>query len=206
MMLAAVSHDLRTPLTRIRLRGEFIEDPDQQARLFRDVDEMQTMVDGALAFFRDDAISERSTTVDLPQLLLTVANDYADQGFQLAYSGPVHATYHGRPFALKRAFTNLIENSIKYATPPDIEVSCEGAAFVVLLSDRGPGIPVDDLSRVFLPYHRLDKSRNRSTGGVGLGLTVAQEIVRGHGGEISLANRLGGGLEARIILPTGSVR
>ncbi|MDB6085025.1 MAG: integral rane sensor signal transduction histidine kinase [Gammaproteobacteria bacterium] len=201
MMLAAISHDLRTPLTRIRLRGEFIEDRDQQSRLFRDVDEMQTMVDGALAFFRDDAVSEGTTTFDLPQLLLTIANDYADQGIELGYTGPAHATYQGRPFALKRAVTNLIENAVQYATVPDIELTREGTAFVVAVQDRGPGIPMSALDSVFHPYHRLDKSRNRSTGGVGLGLTVAQAIVQGHGGEIILRNRLGGGLEARVILP-----
>ena len=201
MMLAAISHDLRTPLTRVRLRGELIEDPEQQARLFRDVDEMQTMVDGALAFFRDDANAEETTTFDLSHVLLTIANDCADQKIDVAYTGPAHAVCQGRPFALKRAFTNLVENAIKYGTPPQIELSFENTAFVVAVRDRGPGIPHDALENVFRPYYRLDKSRNRATGGVGLGLTVAQAIVQGHGGEITLANRPGGGVEARVTLP-----
>jgi signal transduction histidine kinase len=204
MMLAAISHDLRTPLTRMRLRGEFIKDKEQQARLFRDVDEMQNMIDEALAFFRDDAIAEETTSFDLPHVLLTIANDYADQDIDIGYAGPTHAVYRGRPFALKRAFTNLIDNAAKYAKTPSIELSYEESALVVAIKDRGPGIPPDALDNVFRPYYRVDKSRNRATGGVGLGLTVAQAIVQGHGGEIVLRNRLEGGLEARIVLPVAA--
>jgi signal transduction histidine kinase len=201
MMLAAISHDQRTPLTRMRLRGEFIDDPEQQARLFRDVDEMQAMVDGALVFFRDDAVAEATTTFDLSHVLLTIANDCADQNIEVPYTGPAHAVYQGRPFALKRAFTNLVQNAIKYASAPQIELSCAGTAYVVIVRDRGPGIPDDALQNVFRPYYRLEKSRNRATGGVGLGLTVAQNIVQAHGGEITLSNRSGGGVEARVTLP-----
>jgi len=201
MMLAAISHDLRTPLTRMRLRGEFIDDQEQQARLFRDVDEMQNMVDEALAFFRDDASVEETTSFDLPHVLLTVANDYADQDVDIGYAGPAHAVYRGRPFALKRAFTNLIDNAAKYGKTPEIELSCEEMALVVAIRDRGPGIPEHALDNVFRPYYRMDGSRNRISGGVGLGLTVAQAIVQGHGGEIILQNRPEGGLEARIVLP-----
>jgi signal transduction histidine kinase len=203
MMLAAISHDLRTPLTRMRLRGEFIEDPEQQARLFRDVDDMQAMVEGALAFFRDDAVDEPNTTFDLPQVLLTIVNDYADQKIEIRYTGPTHSVYQGRPFALKRAFTNLIENAIKYATPPELELLRKPQALIVVVRDRGPGIPESLLRDVFLPYYRLEKSRNRNTGGVGLGLTVALAIVHSHGGEIVLSNSPGGGLEARVVLPHG---
>lgn len=201
MMLAAISHDLRTPLTRMRLRGEFIEDQDQQARLFRDVDEMQNMVDEALAFFRDDATAEETTSFDLPHVLLTIANDFADQDVDVGYIGPAHAVYRGRPLALKRAFTNLIDNAAKYGKAPEMELSSEEHALVVAIRDRGPGIPPDALDNVFRPYYRVDKSRNRTTGGVGLGLTVVQAIVQGHGGEIVLKNRMDGGLEARITLP-----
>jgi signal transduction histidine kinase len=201
MMLAAISHDLRTPLTRMRLRGELIEDPEQQARLFRDVDEMQAMVEGALAFFRDDAVTEPTTTFDLANVLLTITNDYADQGIEIRYEGPEHALYRGRPFALKRAFNNLVDNAVKYATPPAIELLLESNAYVVLVRDRGTGIPDHALANVFLPYYRLEKSRNRNTGGVGLGLSVAQAIVHGHGGEIKLRSPRQGGLEARIALP-----
>jgi signal transduction histidine kinase len=200
-MLAAISHDMRTPLTRIRLRGELIEDPEQQARLFRDVDELQAMIDGALAFFRDDAIAEATTLFDLAELISTVINDYADQRVAIGYGGPKRAIYRGRPFALKRVLTNLTDNAIKYATPPDIALAQVDSAWIISVADRGPGIPDESLQSVFRPYHRLDKSRNRMTGGVGLGLSVAQAIVHGHGGEIVLNHRAGGGLIAAITLP-----
>src|SRR6266404_277985 len=163
-MLAAISHDLRTPLTRIRLRGELIEDEAQQARLFRDVDELQAMVDGALAFFRGDADEEVVTSLDLPGVLQTIANDYADQGIEIFYAGPSHAVHRGRPFALKRAFANLIENAVKYATPPTIELACQGTIITIMIRDQGPGIPAGSLERVFDPFHRLESSRNRTTG------------------------------------------
>jgi signal transduction histidine kinase len=201
-MLAAISHDLRTPLTRIRLRGELIEDLEQQARLFRDVDEMQSMVGGALAFFRDDAVAEDATSLDLPHVIVAITHDYADQDVHIAYDGPEWGLYHGRPLALKRALTNLIDNAIKYGTTPEVGLARDQTAWRITINDRGPGIPAESLDSVFRPYHRLDKSRNRgTTGGVGLGLTVAQAIVHGHGGKIVLSNRAGGGLEARIILP-----
>jgi signal transduction histidine kinase len=200
-MLAAISHDLRTPLTRMRLRGEFIEDEEQQQRLFRDVDEMQAMVEGALAFFRDDAAEEDATQIDLPGILKTIANDFADHGVEIAYEGPAHAVCHGRPFALKRAFTNLVENAVKYAGPPGIMLRQEADRLVVTVRDGGPGIPEEAMEKVFNPYFRVESSRNRTSGGVGLGLTAAQSIIRGHGGEIVLKNRPEGGLDAEVTLP-----
>ena len=189
------------PLTRIRLRREYIADEVQQARLFRDVDELQAMVDGALAFFREDADEEPMTSFDLPGVLETIINDFADQGIQIAYAGPSHAVYRGRPFALKRALTNLIENAVKYGTPPAIELACQDKTTTIIVRDRGPGIPSDALDQVFTPFYRLETSRNRSTGGVGLGLTAAQGIVRAHGGDIVLSNLPAGGLEALVTLP-----
>jgi signal transduction histidine kinase len=200
-MLAAISHDLRTPLTRIRLRGELIEDEVQQGRLFRDVDELQAMVDGALAFFRGDADEEVMTSFDLPGLLQTIANDYADQDIEIAYRGPSHAVCRGRPFALKRALTNLIENAVKYGTPPTVELISQETTITIAVRDQGPGIPADSLERVFSPFYRLETSRNRMTGGVGLGLTAALAIIRGHGGDIVLSNLPAGGLEALVTLP-----
>jgi signal transduction histidine kinase len=200
-MLAAISHDLRTPLTRIRLRGDLIEDQVQQARLFRDVEELQTMIDGALAFFRGDADEEAVTNFDLPGVLQTIANDYADQGIEIAYAGPSHAVYRGRPFALKRALTNLIENAVKYATPPTIELTGQEKTITIVVRDQGPGIPADALERVFNPFYRLESSRNRATGGVGLGLTAALAIIRGHGGDVVLSNLPAGGLGALVTLP-----
>ena len=200
-MLAAISHDLRTPLTRIRLRGEFIHDPVQQARLFRDVDDLQQMIDGALAFFRGDAHEETMTPLDLPSIIQTVVGDFSDQGVIVTYRGPARLFYLGRPVALKRAVTNLVENAVKYGTAPDIRLSVKPPQVLITVTDRGPGIPEESLERVFHPFYRLEKSRNRATGGVGLGLTATQSIIREHGGEVTLANLPEGGLEARIILP-----
>lgn len=201
VMLAAISHDLRTPLTRMRLRGEYIGDPRQQARLFRDVDEMRAMIDGALAFFRGDADEENRRSFDLAGILQSIADDFADQGTEIAYTGPDHFTYCGRPIALKRAFTNVIENAVKYGSPPEIDLSIREDRILVTVRDHGPGIPPESVDLVFKPFFRLDRSRNRSNGGVGLGLTATQAIVRGHGGEVSLHNRPSTGLDVVVSLP-----
>ena len=200
-MLAAISHDLRTPLTKIRLRGEFIEDDDQRARLFRDVDDMQAMVDSALAFFRDDLQDEEVTTFDFPELLRTIADDYADQGHPVVYDGLDRLAHRGKPFALKRAFTNLVDNAVKYGRAPELELRCRGDAVEVAVRDSGPGIPATAFEEVFAPFYRLERSRNRATGGVGLGLTSARSVIQGHGGSITLHNRESGGLELRVTLP-----
>lgn len=200
-MLTAISHDLRTPLTRLRLRGEFIVDKAQQAKLFRDVDEMRAMIDGALAFFRGDADEEARRAFDLADVLQSIADDYADQGVEIRYAGPDHLTYVGCPVALKRVFANLIENAVKYGTPPEVALVRAASATVVSVRDRGAGIPEDALARVFKPFYRVDESRNRATGGVGLGLTSAQSVVRRHGGDIALRNHPEGGLEVTVTLP-----
>lgn len=201
VMLAAISHDLRTPLTKIRLRGEFIEDDYQRSCLFRDVDDLQVMADSALSFFRDEYKDENGTDFDFPALLRTIVDDFGDQGTQVAYAGPDQAVFHGRPFALKRACTNLIGNAVKYGKSPEVELQCSVDRFVLVISDRGPGIPPNALEQVFAPFFRLEQSRNSMTGGVGLGLTSARAVIRGHGGEIALCNRVGGGLDVRVTLP-----
>ncbi len=139
--------------------------------------------------------------MDLPVVLQTIANDYADQDIEIAYAGPSHAVYRGRPFALKRAFANLIENAVKYGTPPTIEISCQEKTITIMVRDQGPGIPTEALERVFSPFYRLESSRNRTTGGVGLGLTAALAIIRGHGGDVVLSNLPAGGLGALVTLP-----
>jgi signal transduction histidine kinase len=201
IMLAAISHDLRTPLTRMRLRAELIDDPQQQDKLFRDVDEMQSMVDSALSFFRDDASSEEATSFNLPELLKSILDGYGDQGITIPYHGPDGGAFVGRPFALRRVFMNLIENAVKYAEPPSVCLSFTEQGAEVSVRDTGPGIPAEALEQVFLPFHRLDHSRNRMTGGVGLGLTAARSIVRAHGGDIQLENLVTGGLLATVLIP-----
>jgi signal transduction histidine kinase len=200
-MLAAISHDLRAPLTRLRLRGEFMEDSDQQQRLFRDVDEMQAMINTALEFFRDDARLEQATQLDLAELLQTLIDDYRDQAIELTFNGPLRLVYFGRPLGLKRVMTNLMDNAIHYGAAPQIELQHKQDTVVIRVLDRGPGIPAAHREEVFLPFYRLEGSRNKSTGGVGLGLSTARAIVLEHGGTLTLAERQGGGLEAVVILP-----
>ncbi|ONH57577.1 Signal transduction histidine kinase [Pseudomonas cedrina] len=200
-MLAAISHDLRAPLTRLRLRGEFIEDTDQQQRLFRDVDEMQAMINTALEFFRDDARLEQATQLDLAELLQTLIDDYRDQAIDVTFNGPPRLVYCGRPLGLKRVMTNLMDNAIHYGKEPQIELQHRQGEVVIRVLDRGPGIPAKHREDVFLPFYRLEGSRNKSTGGVGLGLSTARAIVLEHGGSLTLAERQGGGLEAVVLLP-----
>ena len=201
-MLAAISHDLRAPLTRIRLRCEFMEDLDHQHKLIRDVEEMQAMINAALAFFRDDTVLEQSTAFDLSELLQTIIDDYRDQHLAVDFDGPSHLVYHGRPLGLKRVIVNLLENAAKYARHPSITLKGDDHGICIEVSDEGPGIPEADLERVFDPFFRLETSRNRATGGVGLGLSAARAIVREQGGELTLSNReSGSGLVARVELP-----
>jgi signal transduction histidine kinase len=201
LLLAAISHDLRTPLTKMRLRGEFVEDDAQRAGLFRDVDDMRAMIDSALAFFRDDFQREDSTNFDFSELLRTIADDHGDLGLAVSYDGPPHLAYRGRPVALKRAFSNLVDNAGKYARAPDLSLRHHSGMIEVLVRDSGPGIPEAALETVFEPFVRLERSRNRATGGVGLGLTSARAVISGHGGTIGLRNRPEGGLEVWVRLP-----
>jgi two-component system osmolarity sensor histidine kinase EnvZ len=205
-MLAAISHDLRTPLTRIRLRGEYITDPVQRDRLFADVREMQDMVDGALAFFRGDGDEEPVRSFDLSGVLQSIVDDFADQGVEVGYRGPDRVVMSGRAIAIKRAITNLVENAVKYGTAPVVALVSDAAAIAITVCDSGPGIPAESLEAVFEPFFRLDKSRHKGRGGVGLGLTAARAVIRGHGGELVLRNRPEGGLEAIATLPPVETR
>ena len=200
-MLAAISHDLRTPLTRMRLRGEFIDDPEQQAKLFRDVDEMQAMVNSALAFFRDDARLEAATAFDLSGLLHTVVDDYRDAGVDVLLSAPARVVYVGRPIGIKRLLDNLLDNAIKYGDEPAVTLEQGARGVTIRVLDRGPGIDAVYQEEVFKPFFRIEGSRNKHTGGVGLGLSAARAIVLEHGGSLILRNRSRGGLEVRIELP-----
>lgn len=200
-MLAAISHDLRAPLTRMRLRGEFIEDPEQQAKLFRDVDEMQVMVNSALDFFRDDARLEPATAFDLAELLHTVVDDYKDAGVLVQLRSPGRVVYVGRPIGIKRMLTNLLDNAIKYGQAPAVCLEQNTHAVTIRVLDRGPGIAEEHHEAVFKPFFRIEGSRNKHTGGVGLGLAAARATVLEHGGSLNLRNRKQGGLHVQVILP-----
>jgi signal transduction histidine kinase len=200
-MLAAISHDLRTPITRLRLRAEFMEDEEQRTKTLADLDEMEAMIAATLSFAREDALREPRTGLDLAALLQTLCDDAADAGRAVAYSGPDHLAFQGRPLALKRAFANLIDNAVKYGGKADVALSRTDGWAVATVVDAGPGLPDEETEKVFDPFHRVERSRSRDTGGTGLGLAVVRSAVRAHGGEVALANRPEGGLLATVRLP-----
>jgi signal transduction histidine kinase len=201
-MIAAISHDLGTPITRMRLRAEFVEDAEQRGKMLADLDDMEKMVSSSLSFARDDAAQEQRATLDLRSLLQRVCDDTADAGHTVALdAGDATVPYGCRPVALRRAVTNLIGNAVKYGRQARVSLMVGADAIVVTIDDDGPGIPEGRREDVFKPFHRLEVSRNRETGGTGLGLTVARTIVRAHGGDIALSNRSTGGLRVVVRLP-----
>jgi signal transduction histidine kinase len=200
-MLAAIAHDLRTALTRLRLRAELIDDPEQQAKAAADLDAMAAMLDETLAFARDDGARETRQDVDLAALARSLCDDLADTGHPVTYAGPDRLRLACRPVALQRALANVIDNAVHYGGSADVTLRGEPDRAVLTIEDRGPGIPRDMREQVFQPFFRLEPSRSRATGGTGLGLAVARTIVHRHGGEITLADRQGGGLVVRIALP-----
>ena len=200
-MLAAISHDLRTMLTRFRLRADYIDDDEQRAKALSDLAEMQAMLDATLSFARHDAAAEPRTSVDLSSLLQTLCDDLADAGQPVAYQGPHRVKIECRPAALGRALANLIDNAVKYGDEAVVGLSDGGDEVEIRIADRGPGIPVTEREKVFAPFHRIEQSRSRETGGTGLGLALARDIVRGHGGDVTLEDRDGGGLVARVVVP-----
>lgn len=204
-MLAAIGHDLRTPITRLRLRAELVDDPEMQRRMLADLDEMEAMISATLAFARDDAQREPRGRFDLADLLQSLCDDRVDAGHRAVYDGPAHMVAEGRPVALRRALANLMDNAIKYGGgfTVRLEGGTEGSGrnALIHIDDDGPGIPETEFEKVFAPFYRLERSRSRDTGGVGLGLSTARSIVRGHGGDVTLSNRSGGGLRATATLP-----
>ena len=200
-MLAAISHDLRTPITRMRLRVEFVPDDTDRAKLISDLDEMEAMIAEALAFARNEAETETVVPIDLQDLVEDIASDQQAVGAEVVVHPGTPAIVSGRPSALRRALTNLVRNAIVYGTKADIRVERREDGFAIIVADEGPGIPEDELEHVFTPFFRLEESRNKSSGGVGLGLSVARSTARAHGGDITLANRAEGGLAATLTLP-----
>ncbi len=200
-MIAAISHDLRTPLTRMRLRAEFIEGAEQQGKMLHDLDEMEKMISSVLSFARDAAADEPREVVDLTALLQSVCDDAADAGQEVEFKTDGRTALSCRPTALRRALTNLIDNAAKYGERARVELEKIDDQIVVCIDDDGPGIPESECEKVFEPFYRIERSRSRETGGVGLGLSVARTIVRAHGGDIEVVNRPEGGLRLRVNLP-----
>lgn len=199
-MLAAIGHDLRTPLTSLRLRAEFVSDEETREKMLATLDELRQMTEATLAFSRDQAVAEPTRNVNLTALVESLCDDLAEIGLNVSFEGGAHLSYRCRADALKRALRNLIENAVRYGEHARVHIESSSAGVSIIVEDNGPGIPEQEIGRVFAPFFRLEDSRNRETGGIGLGLSIARDIVRHHGGDISLRNT-GSGLRATIVLP-----
>lgn len=202
-MLAAILHDLRTPITSLRLQAELVEDGELRTKILAVLDEMQRMTEDTLAFIREDMRQEATRTVDLHALVDSVAADLADLGHDLAVADPGQVLVACRPVALHHALCNLLENAGVHGLRATARIAREDGNLHVVIEDEGPGILKANLERVFEPFARLDESRSSDTGGAGLGLAIARTIIRAHGGSIRLENRAGGGLRATVALPAG---
>ncbi|WP_149194239.1 ATP-binding protein [Luteimonas suaedae] len=199
-MLAAIGHDLRTPLTSLRLRAEFVSDPEVQEKMLATIEEIQTMTEAALAFAREEATVETTRTVDLSALVESLCDDLAELGQQVRFLGGPKLHYRCRPDALRRAIRNLVENAVRYGERARVRVVRAGEGVDIVIDDDGPGIPQAAMDQVFEPFFRMEHSRNRETGGVGLGLSIARTIARHHGGDVVLRNG-DRGMRALISLP-----
>ncbi|MDH3231701.1 MAG: ATP-binding protein [Alphaproteobacteria bacterium] len=200
-MLAAIGHDLRTPITALRLRAELVEDEETRDKLLQILEEMQRMTEATLAFAREEATREATRMVDLAALAESLCDDLAELGMEVSFAGTERVPLACRPVSLKRAIRNLIENGVAYGKRARVTVDGSRDDVRIVIDDDGPGIPAQELERVFGPFVRLEGSRSRETGGIGLGMAIARSIVRGHGGDIVLENRREGGLRATIRLP-----
>jgi signal transduction histidine kinase len=200
-MLAAITHDLQTPLTRMRLRLEKVSEPELQERLIGDLSAMQAMVREGLDLARSMDTNEAMQMLDLDSLLDSVVADAAESCQRVTLSGHAGMALLGRPMDLRRCLVNLVDNAVKYGHAAKVSVDRINGAARIRIRDTGPGIPGAELARVFDPFYRVETSRSRESGGTGLGLTIARNIAEQHGGSISLANHPEGGLEATLMLP-----
>ncbi len=200
-MLAAISHDLRTSLTRLRLTMEELDESASKNALVHNVEEMEQMLSATLAFASDDLKREKAERVDLGALLITICDSFSDAGACVDYQGPDHLLTVCQPIATKRAFMNIVDNAVKYGMSARVGLQLNGEHVVVTVKDHGPGIPDELIETAFQPFHRLEQSRNRETGGVGLGLAIARDIVSAQGGTITLSSPHDGGLLATVRLP-----
>ena len=201
-MLAAISHDLRTPLTLLRLRAENVGDAAERDKMLATIAEMDAMLAETLRFARDEATAEPRRRTDLTALLASVIDDMADTGAPVSMEPAQPIVCECQPAALKRALTNLLDNAVKYGKRARATIRAMPKSVEITIDDEGPGIPDDELKRVFEPFYRVESSRSRETGGIGLGLAIALSVIQGHGGQLKLSNRSEGGLRATITLPT----
>ena len=200
-MLAAITHDLQTPLTRLRLRLEKVDNPDLQQRLIDDLSAMQQMVKEGLDLARSMDTTETMQALDLDSLLDSVCSDATDSGQPVELSGRASMALMGRPMAIRRCLVNLIDNAVKYGHHANVTVERLVGAARIRIRDGGPGIAPDQMARVFEPFYRIETSRSRESGGTGLGLTIARNIAEQHGANVVLSNHAEGGLEVTLVVP-----
>lgn len=200
-MLAAISHDLRTPLTSLRLRCEFLPDGDDRERMLQTLAQMESMLHATLSFARDEHQGEPSRQVDLVSLLHSLCDDYEDNGQPVVCLAEGKRVYQCRPEVLRRVLQNLISNALKYAGDAEVSLEETTSSVLIRVRDHGTGIPEEQLESVFKPFYRLDEARNTEDGSVGLGLSIARTLIHQHGGELRLKNMPDGGLQAEIELP-----
>jgi signal transduction histidine kinase len=200
-MLAAISHDLRTPLTRMRLRTEMMDDGEQRAKMLSDLHEMEEMVGATLAFARDENADEPSRPLDLASLLETIAADARDMEQPVTLAPCPSIAVLMRPRALKRAIVNIVDNAIRYGGNTELSLTREREEAVIRIADHGPGVSVAERENVLRPFYRCEGSRSRDTGGIGLGLSIASDTINAHGGKLTLSETPGGGLTVEIRLP-----
>lgn len=200
-MLAAISHDLRTPLTLLRLRAESAENAEDRDKMLATIAEMDDMIGATLAYARDETKAGLRRRIDLSALLASVVDDMADAGLPVTMEPALPVILECQPAALKRVLSNLLDNAVKYGKRAHAATQISSDTLEITIDDAGPGIPEQELARVFQPFYRIEGSRSRETGGIGLGLAIAMSIVRAHGGELTLSNLPQGGLRARIVLP-----
>ena len=200
-LLAAISHDLQTPITRMKLRAEFMDDSVEKDKLWNDLGEMEHLVREGVAYARSiHGSTEESRRTDLDSFLDSLVFDYQDMGKDVQLSGKSAAVIDTRPQALRRVLVNLTDNALKFAGAAQLQVDIDDGLCIKIL-DRGPGIAEAELQQVMQPFYRVENSRNRSTGGTGLGLAIAQQLAMALGGSLTLSNREGGGLCAELKLP-----
>ncbi|WP_181184352.1 response regulator [Cupriavidus pinatubonensis] len=199
--LAAMSHDLKTPITRLRLRAELLDDGELKQKISQDLHDMESMVQATLAFMRGGDSAEPIQPLDVTALLESLQADAEEVGAHVSIEGSTDRPYPGRPQALKRCLSNLVDNACKYGNRAEILVEDDERQLVIRVLDQGPGISEAQLERVFEPFYRIERSRSRDTGGTGLGLTIARAIAQIHGGTLVLHNLKRGGLEAMLTLP-----
>lgn len=199
-ILAAISHDLQTPITRLRLRSELLKDEALRDKFEGDLDAMQSLVHEGLDYARSRENREPVETFSLDALLAAIAADALDMGWDVSLHGSAPTPMRGRHMALRRAIWNLVENGVKFGRSVKIQLTETPGSYVIRIADHGPGIPEEELEKVFEPFYRGEASRNRDTGGTGLGLAIARNLVRAQGGDITLSNAHPG-LMAEIRLP-----